>query len=818
MFRRQDLGESETPGREPGGLTLWCLWGLVINLFFLLILAVEPNWQASALAPLFPAGWSKPFEIWSDVGNTVIPLLFAPLCFLVRGLSKSDRRAPILIGLSNVSYALGTVASVWFADGPLSKLCEVFWTISYPCFIGAILLWPEAYPSRPARTRALGDALILVAALWIVTWVFAVGPHLMRHQGPWIDAVTNVAYPVFDVLALGAMVGILRNGVRPRLRVATALLVASGVAAFLGDVVWATLALDNKYIEGGWLDSSWTITCTLSNLAGYAVILWHRQRESQTTAEGRSSESYDPVWAGRLPYLLVSLVGILLTYVSAGPIPSFVEKGTYAGAVLLLLALLYRQFLIQRENGALLKRLRIAFDELKVQSQEVARQNELVEERNRSLEVVRLDLEANVAALSQANRRLAELVTVDAMTGLANHRAFQERLRAEIEAVQQYDHPLALLLVDLDDFRIFNERHGHPAGDELLRQVAKALVDQLGPRDLAARYGGEEFAVLLPFTSAASAREIAEKIRSSVKTRGSGLHGVSVSIGVGEFSPQAATADALVDLAHRSLNRAKAEGKNRVVVPADLHRRALLLTEDGNVPRSYDPSTPMGLAAILSAALRGHPQALAMEPDCRLVAALLAALELHGGEDRRHAERTMWHAMRLARCIVDLGVFELTASDLRSLAYGALLHDVGMLMVKDVHRLEVSLADPELTRDLWRHPEEGAKLLGQFPSLNLALPVVLRHHERWDGTGYPGGVAREEIPLVARIFSIVDASESMLSGRADRSPVPYAEVERELARCSGTHFDPLLVQTFLCVPARDWHLADDHPVLRINPS
>jgi diguanylate cyclase (GGDEF)-like protein len=169
-------------------------------------------------------------------------------------------------------------------------------------------------------------------------------------------------------------------------------------------------------------------------------------------------------------------------------------------------------------------------------------------------------------------RRTQELAVRDGLTGLFNHRYFYERLQYELVRGARYGTPVALLMIDVDDFKRFNDRHGHPAGDEVLRAVAAGIeADIRKELDIACRYGGEEFAVILPNTPVAASR-VGERLRRRIAaTRvhapdGSTLGAITVSVGVAVFPGRSMQVDALVAAADEALYRAKRGGKDRVEV------------------------------------------------------------------------------------------------------------------------------------------------------------------------------------------------------------------------------------------------------------
>jgi diguanylate cyclase (GGDEF)-like protein len=197
--------------------------------------------------------------------------------------------------------------------------------------------------------------------------------------------------------------------------------------------------------------------------------------------------------------------------------------------------------------------------------------------RNRlELQQSRLELEAAYSRqraqneeLQRANHQLEQLSSTDDLTKLYNHRWFQEQLGREAKRALRTHEPLALVLIDIDDFKRLNDRHGHAAGDGVLREVAHAMAAEVRETDFLARYGGEEFALLAPQTDLAGAVGLAEKLRAAVSRAEFFVDGdagptrlaVTVSIGVALFKGERQT---LFNEADRALYRAKASGKDCV--------------------------------------------------------------------------------------------------------------------------------------------------------------------------------------------------------------------------------------------------------------
>jgi len=359
-----------------------------------------------------------------------------------------------------------------------------------------------------------------------------------------------------------------------------------------------------------------------------------------------------------------------------------------------------------------------------------------------------------------AAMRAMRLALTDPLTGLGNHRHFHERLQRELATAEHEDKELSLCLVDIDDFKRINDRFGHPAGDRVLGQVASRL--RQGGESF--RLGGDEFAVLLPGLDERSAVAVAQSIIERVGALDLEQIGeVTVSAGVATYPSQGVARDELIRLADSALYWAKEEGKNRA--------------------RTYEASA-LELTGL---------QELASVPDraarYRAAASLAKAVDARDAYTGSHSERVGELAARIAR---RLGVDEQQTELIR---LAASLHDLGKLAIpEEILRKPGDLTESERLV-LERHPQIGYRMLESLGVEPIA-EWVLHHHERWDGAGYPDRMRGEEIPPGARIIFVADAFDAMTSERVYRDPFSEAEALAELERCSGTQFDPAVVDAF----------------------
>ncbi|HEY8726731.1 MAG TPA: diguanylate cyclase [Gaiellaceae bacterium] len=357
--------------------------------------------------------------------------------------------------------------------------------------------------------------------------------------------------------------------------------------------------------------------------------------------------------------------------------------------------------------------------------------------------------------------RAMRLALTDPLTGLGNHRHFHERLQRELLSAEEQAMPLTLCFVDIDDFKKVNDRYGHPSGDRVLSQVG-ARLRQGGE---AFRLGGDEFALLLVDHDEAMALAAADSIVERIATVDFDHIGtVTVSAGLATFPMQGHGRDELIRLADSALYWAKEHGKNRV--------------------RLYRPEV-----VELSELKR-----LAPGPDkaarYRAAASLAKAVDARDTYTGSHSERVSELAAKVAKRLgLDAEQVELTR-------LAGSLHDLGKLAIpEEILRKPGTLTDSERLV-LERHPQIGFRMLDSL-GVDPVADLVLHHHERWDGTGYPDGLRGEQIPLGARIIFVTDAYDAMTSDRIYRPKLSSRAALAELERCAGTQFDPGIVAAFV---------------------
>lgn len=404
---------------------------------------------------------------------------------------------------------------------------------------------------------------------------------------------------------------------------------------------------------------------------------------------------------------------------------------------------------------------------------------------------------ASMAALAirsnHTERRLQEAARRDYLTGLLNHGAFQDSLSRKLRA----NTPCALLLMDFDYFKRFNDTFGHQAGDGLLREAGQILRDELRLDDEAFRYGGEELTVILPESDREGASDVAERLRARCAAIrvGDGALRVTLSVGIAVAPDDATEKGTLIALADAALYEAKRGGRDRVA-QAQVIAAGIRETVEALIPGAL---ANYGAESAV-AALREQVAWLVAESERRhlsadlireVVIGLARAILEHDPYKRGHAESVSRFAVMIGRQL------DLPAHDIDLLELAGRLHDIGKIGIPKHLLLQAGPLTADDRAILHHHAEMGVRILEPLRTLEPILPAVRHHHERFDGDGYPAGLAAEAIPLSARILAVADAFEAMTSARPHRPARPIAAALQELRDLSGVQFCPSSVNAFI---------------------
>ena len=379
----------------------------------------------------------------------------------------------------------------------------------------------------------------------------------------------------------------------------------------------------------------------------------------------------------------------------------------------------------------------------------------------------------SVASIAIKNARMYEKACIEArtdeMTGLLNRKYFHEVLYEEFE--KNKDASLALAIINVDDFKLYNQLYGLKEGDLCLQRIAKIIQSSVGENGYAARYGGKEYAVLLPGYDLFSARNLVESIEKQISVMNNSrtdmkLKAITVSAGISAAPYAAKNVKELMENVDLAVYHVKHSGKNGIQVFDTMFRNAnknIVSTNRAHIYQEYEST----------------------------IYALTAAIDAKDHYTFSHSTNVAYYATALATA---LGMNEDMVEIIRQ---AALLHDVGKIGIPEyVLNKADKLTDDEY-ETIKGHVEASIDIIRHLPSLDYVIPAVIGHHERYDGKGYPRRIAGEDIPLTARILCVADSFDAMTSKRCYKKAFPLNVAREKLLQDAGKQFDPDLVYKFV---------------------
>ena len=374
----------------------------------------------------------------------------------------------------------------------------------------------------------------------------------------------------------------------------------------------------------------------------------------------------------------------------------------------------------------------------------------------------------------------ADAGALDPLTGCLSQRGFLEALdRLRLSALRR-SLPLAILLIDVDDFRFINQSQGYDLGDQILQDLANEIRRVVRSEDLVGRYGGDEFVVALyeanaDDASAAASRLCAARAGVTYNLGGVSLP-VSLTIGVAEC-PAGYTLD----------NRGLLEQALAAVIWArQNHRGPVVRYTEGVTPLAGRPAVDQEEIERLTREFTLANEKL-KAGYVESVQALVAAVEAKDPYTRRHSSSVAFYAERLA---CELKLPEPLQMSVR---YAAELHDVGKIGIPDQILTKPGPLSPEELELVKQHPIIGANIVSQVSCMRREVPFIQHHHENWDGSGYPAGLKGAAIPLGARILRVADSLDALLSERSYKPAADWSQALAAIRDGSGTLYDPRVV-------------------------
>jgi diguanylate cyclase (GGDEF)-like protein/PAS domain S-box-containing protein len=351
---------------------------------------------------------------------------------------------------------------------------------------------------------------------------------------------------------------------------------------------------------------------------------------------------------------------------------------------------------------------------------------------------LRIEVFSNITERKKAEKRIRYLSFHDRLTELYNRAYFEKVL---VNIYKDRDFPLNFIICDLNGLKLVNDAFGYSEGDRLLKRVAKILKYCAREEDIIARWGEDEFFILLPRSVEKDVEVVLNKIKKiCLKTKDQKIP-LNISIGTSRREEK-----------DQNLKDIIKEAENNMYKNKLLQRKSV-----------YN--------------------------------SIILSLERILWEKNRETKE---HADRLRKLSIELGqAINLPQNKLDELELLSALHDIGKVGIPDRILMKKGRLNSKEWKVIKRHPEIGYKIAESTPQIASIADDILSHHEWWDGSGYPQGLKGEQIPINASIVSIIDAYDVMTSGRHYRPPISDEEAKRELIRCSGIQFNPVIVEKFV---------------------
>ncbi|WP_097004473.1 HD domain-containing phosphohydrolase [Lacrimispora amygdalina] len=344
----------------------------------------------------------------------------------------------------------------------------------------------------------------------------------------------------------------------------------------------------------------------------------------------------------------------------------------------------------------------------------------------------------NITETHNYIKEIEEISYYDQVTGLHNRRYFDKK---EKELNQAGYYPMSVIFSDLNGLKLVNDSFGHEYGDSMLKRYAGILMNSGKDTDLISRVGGDEFAIILKKSDQEDTEQYIRELKE--KCKGETINGIELSVSFGYC----------------------------IIKDSSLSvQNAVKLAED-----------EMYQNKLYEAYSRRS----------KTLEIILNTLHEKNPREEQHSQRVAEICELMAKNL------EMSDSDIKKIRAAGLLHDIGKIGIKEELLNKPGALTEDEFQEIRRHSEIGYRILNTAPNMSEIAEIVLCHHERWDGKGYPKGRSKTDIPLFARIITIADAYDAMTSDRSYRKALPSSYAREELIRGAGKQFDPQLVDFFV---------------------
>ncbi len=401
----------------------------------------------------------------------------------------------------------------------------------------------------------------------------------------------------------------------------------------------------------------------------------------------------------------------------------------------------------------------------------------------------------NVELLEQTNK----YANTDTLTGLYTHRGFQEVLTVELKKAEENESNLSIIMLDINNISKINRELGHAKGDEVIKLLAEKVKQNIRSTDKAGRYGGDEIAIILPDTSTADAKYLAEYITYCLSCCFVDDVGpVKVAVGIATYPECSKDQEKLLILAEQAMYISQAkgykEGMSAIISSADYNfwdDEALNSFAEVVAKRHSQLGIDFGEELLHKF---NNEQIVSQNHLMELANSLASAIDAKDPYTKGHSTSVSRYSEALARAI------NLPEDEVQRIKLGALLHDVGKIGIPENVLKKPGKLEGEEWEIMKQHPVIGAeKVLAPNDALRDLIPIVKYHHEHIDGSGYPEHLKGEKIPLAARIVAVADTFHALISDRPYRKGMSVEKACEILKDGAGKLWDTDLVRQFIAI-------------------
>lgn len=410
-----------------------------------------------------------------------------------------------------------------------------------------------------------------------------------------------------------------------------------------------------------------------------------------------------------------------------------------------------------------------------------------------------IELAITIAGLFEEVRKQA---VTDPLTGLYNRRYFEENINREAERALRLGQPFSLISLDLDHLKTINDTYGHQYGDIAIKAISDVLKSRARSIDVPARIGGEEFNVLLPGIDSYGAMIAAERMRAAIEaTPLEKIGNVTASIGVATFLEHSKNVYDLTELADQAMYRAKINGRNQVQLTQkqkETNWQKIAVNAFLDIVSKQRVQIPAELAGDITARLSSVS---ASEKDAKETIYSVVDIITQSYNSTYQSGFTkskLLLAVKLAKKM------DMSKEEIDKLKIAVLLYDIGNIMLpENIFKKEDALTEEEKTL-IKSHPVIAARdILRPISSIQDVIPIIEKHHENWDGTGYPGKSSGKDIPLSSQIILLVDAYYALTQDRPYRKAFDIQKAIEIIHQGAGTKWSKDLVEKFIELVSHD---------------